>query len=393
MSEYQYYELQALDRPLTESEMRELRAVSTRATITPTRFVNVYHFGDFKGRPRELVERYFDAFLYLANWGTRWLMLRFPRRALGLETARRYCAGKPAEARECGDRVILELLSELDGGDWEESGPGLLSSLVPLRSDIASGDHRALYLAWLLCAQQGDLEEEAPEPPCPPGLGTLTEPLRELADFLRIPDEWIQAAASRSPPLEEAPPRAALEAWVTALPEAEKTALLVRAANEDGDGLRAELLRRFREAHKDTRTEEAALPAPRTVRELREAAEDIARERRRREAELAAEEQARRERVAAEVREKSLAGVAAREPEAWRQVETLIMTKRPAEYDQAVQLLRDLSEVGRRAGRGAEVDDRLRALRDRHAKKHTLLERLDRAGLGVSVDVPCQPKA
>lgn len=32
MSEYQYYELQALDRPLTQREMRELRKYSTRAT-------------------------------------------------------------------------------------------------------------------------------------------------------------------------------------------------------------------------------------------------------------------------------------------------------------------------------------------------------------------------
>lgn len=31
MSEYQYYEFQAVDRPLTGTEMAELRALSTRA--------------------------------------------------------------------------------------------------------------------------------------------------------------------------------------------------------------------------------------------------------------------------------------------------------------------------------------------------------------------------
>jgi hypothetical protein len=36
MSEYQYYEFQAIDRSLTEREMSELRAYSTRARITPT---------------------------------------------------------------------------------------------------------------------------------------------------------------------------------------------------------------------------------------------------------------------------------------------------------------------------------------------------------------------
>ena len=36
MSEYQYYEFLAVDRPLTEGEMGELSGISTRADITPT---------------------------------------------------------------------------------------------------------------------------------------------------------------------------------------------------------------------------------------------------------------------------------------------------------------------------------------------------------------------
>ncbi len=40
MSEYQYYKFQAIDRPLTEKQMEELRSYSTRATITRTSFVN-----------------------------------------------------------------------------------------------------------------------------------------------------------------------------------------------------------------------------------------------------------------------------------------------------------------------------------------------------------------
>jgi hypothetical protein len=63
MSEYQHYEFQAVDRPLTTAEIAQLRALSTRATITPTRFVNVYHYGDFRGEPLTLMERYFDVFV------------------------------------------------------------------------------------------------------------------------------------------------------------------------------------------------------------------------------------------------------------------------------------------------------------------------------------------
>ncbi|MFC1881993.1 hypothetical protein ACFL2S_10925, partial [Thermodesulfobacteriota bacterium] len=48
MSEYQYYEFQAVDRPLTHEQMSMLRAYSSRAQITPTSFVNVYNWGELK---------------------------------------------------------------------------------------------------------------------------------------------------------------------------------------------------------------------------------------------------------------------------------------------------------------------------------------------------------
>ena len=60
MSEYQYYEFAAIDRPLTSEQMSRLRALSTRATITPTRFCNFYTWGAFKGDPLALMEEYFD---------------------------------------------------------------------------------------------------------------------------------------------------------------------------------------------------------------------------------------------------------------------------------------------------------------------------------------------
>jgi hypothetical protein len=55
VSEYQYYEFLAIDRPLDARQQQELRALSTRARITATRLVNTYHWGDFKGDPRLLM--------------------------------------------------------------------------------------------------------------------------------------------------------------------------------------------------------------------------------------------------------------------------------------------------------------------------------------------------
>ena len=55
MSEYQYYDFRAIDRPLTSSHRAELAKISTRAEISSTRFTNFYTFGDFKGNPVALV--------------------------------------------------------------------------------------------------------------------------------------------------------------------------------------------------------------------------------------------------------------------------------------------------------------------------------------------------
>ena len=51
MSEYQYYEFQALDRRLTESAMAELRALSSRVALTTTSAIFMYNYGDFRGNP------------------------------------------------------------------------------------------------------------------------------------------------------------------------------------------------------------------------------------------------------------------------------------------------------------------------------------------------------
>jgi hypothetical protein len=57
-----------------------------------------------------------------------------------------------------------------------------------LRAELAGGDHRALYLAWLLCVQNEELDDDAPEPPVPPGLVTPMLPaLREYQLSIAAP--------------------------------------------------------------------------------------------------------------------------------------------------------------------------------------------------------------
>ena len=120
MSEYQYYEFQAVDRPLTQKQMSELRGYSSRAQITPSSFFNVYNWGNFKGDPDKWMERYFDAFLYLANWGSRWFMLRVPKKLLDLDTASTYCTEENLSYRTKGDHLILSFHSEEEEYEWAE---------------------------------------------------------------------------------------------------------------------------------------------------------------------------------------------------------------------------------------------------------------------------------
>jgi hypothetical protein len=149
MSEYQYYEFIAVDRPLDDRQLAEVRSLSTRARITATSFVNEYHWGDFRGDPDRMIERYYDAHLYLANWGTRRIMLRLPRKLLDIELAQRYCVDDTVNAWAAGEYVVLDLTSEDDSPDWDDDAQGSLSAIVGVRAELATGDLRPLYLAWL----------------------------------------------------------------------------------------------------------------------------------------------------------------------------------------------------------------------------------------------------
>ena len=107
VSEYQYYDFRAIDRPLTRREMAALRSISTRAAITATSFTNHYEWGDLKANPSKLLEKYFDAFVYVANWGTPCVLYSPPAGIGRLQVAqghgpRRDRAG--AKNREIRDR-------------------------------------------------------------------------------------------------------------------------------------------------------------------------------------------------------------------------------------------------------------------------------------------------
>ena len=258
MGEYQYYEFLAVDRPLSAAEQAEVRELSTRARITATGFINEYEWGDFKGDPRQLMERYYDAHLYLADWGTRQVMLRLPKGLLPSEALGGFLVDGYVAAWVRGEHVIVELTSEEEeDGDWPEQVGELLETLAEVRAELAGGDLRPLYLAWLAAYGTWERDEDAfdeehearCEPQVPAGLGSPTEPQRTLAEVLRLDPDLLAVAAAQSPPL----PSAADDdrRWpdrIGSLPEAEKNALLLRVVHDEAARVRLELLNRFQAA-------------------------------------------------------------------------------------------------------------------------------------------------
>lgn len=92
MSEFQQYQFKALDRPLTEEQRREVSSWSRRTEASATSATFVYHYGNyFPVSEQTALTEYFDAMLYITNWGTRRLIFRFPAGLVEEDLLARYC--------------------------------------------------------------------------------------------------------------------------------------------------------------------------------------------------------------------------------------------------------------------------------------------------------------
>ena len=370
MSEYQWYGFVALDRPLTAREMAELRAISTRAEITPTRCWNEYQRGDLKADPARLLARYFDAHLYFANWGTHRFMLRLPAARVDERAMRPYFPrGGPATLTRVGAHVVLDLQSDTEEPEDEWWKPASLGALTPLRASLVDGDRSVAYLAWLLAVQSEEMDDDAAEPDVPAGLAVPSAPLAALAEFLRVDPDLLQAAAEGC--RDERVEPAALRRWVSGLPVTEKDRWLVRALERP---VGAELLAAFRTLH-------AATPASerRTVGELRARAE-LARQRREREA---AKRRSRERAAAVAARARQLVALEQRQDAEWAEIDGLVGASKvkPSVYVDVVRRLEALRELAVTRRTEDAFRARLGALLDRYGSKTAFRRRVQKAAL------------
>lgn len=366
MSEYQYYEWQTIDRALTAAEQAEVNKLSSHIEVTSTRASIEYHWSDFRHDPKQVLARYFDAFLYYANWGSQRLAFRFPKGLLDEGALQSYLWEYRSELEPVGDALILDIvLRDEDGESWFE-GEARLSALAPLRDDILNGDYRALYLAWLLAAAANDIDEEL-EPPVPPGLQQLSAPLAEFVRFFQLDSFLVQAAGQASESFRPAAPLA-LDALIARLPRAECDAFLRRLA--EGESLLSlKLNRRLQELAEPNARPQAAT-VRRTWAELRATAERLR------------QGEERRQQAEAEARRiKDLQDFAPRAAQAWRDVLALVEEKKARPYDDAVALLVRLRDLAIFQGRLPEFQTRLADIQTQYASRPAFQERLRKAGL------------
>jgi hypothetical protein len=380
LSEYQYYEFLALDRPLDEADRKALRALSTRARITATSFTNSYEWGDFKGDPVDLMERWFDLHLYLTNWGTHRLMIRLPKRLVD-----QHRLGDLLNGVDCvvlmasGENLIVDALCEdLEPEDDWDDGSGWLAELAPLRADVLGGDLRLFYLLWLTAVEGDAVDADATEPL--PGIGPMTEALHAFARFFGIDQDLVAAAAERSGmPAEGTPQPDAVRRLVARLPDREKTGLLARLVQ--GDAHVASELRAFVRDRLASETS-GARPAValRTVGELRARAEAIRQACERNEEERLTAERNRQAAEQERARRVRLDAILGRGEDVWLEIETEIARRNSSGYDKAAGLLLDLKTIADEHGTAEDFSRRLRVVQDRHARKERFIERLRALG-------------
>lgn len=367
MSEYQYYEFQATDRPLTQAEQGILRDLSSRARISATSFSNFYEWGDFKGNPKQLMERFFDLHLYLANWGTRQLMIRVPERLFDRNDLGAFLDEVDwVTVWNHGGHTIIDIFRSEEEPEYDDQDDdGRLSALAPLRRDILSGDLRLFYLLWLLAMEEGEHSDDTPEPL--PGIGPLTGALEAAADFFHIDPDLVEAAAAVRYEEEMGP--GVSRVFVEGLAEDERTRLLLRVMEGDPNVGR-ELLQRVRAQRKGSERPR------RTLGELRAQAQEIRARRERAEDERRRAEERRKAEEAARARRARFDQLKQKGEDVWREIESEIERRNAQGYDSAAAMLADLGLLSAEQGTAADFARRLTGIRERHERKGKFIERL-----------------
>lgn len=373
MSEYQLYEFQALDRPLTPLEQKAISLLSSRVKPTSRRAVFTYGHGDFRGDSEEILAQYFDALYYIANWGTQQLMFRFPDTLIRAKDIEPYCVDGCITLTKNKNYYIMNLkFSSEEGFGWIEEDGKELDRLSGLRDEILQRDYRLLYLGWLkaIFCEDSEIEAEDLEPPIPAGLQDLTPSQKHFIELFGIDEALVSVAAQASP--ERSP---------TSLNQLQQA--IAQLSRQECDRILAKLM-----------TEEPTLVAYEVRKTLEELMEEIAqsvqgkgKERRTVQhlhtlAECYRQEENRKSKEVAKLKHlEKLKSLAPKEPQLWETVNTLLAKPQTQKYDEAVKILIDLRDLAMYQDRMTLFQQRINDIYQQYQRRSGLLSRLQQAGL------------
>lgn len=382
MSEYQRYEFMTVDKPLTPQQLDAVNDLSSHIEASSTHAFIEYNWGDFKHDPIKVLYKFFDGFLYWANWGSPQFALRFPHGALPGDLIENYDFDEFVTFTQHRDYDILDI----QFGEWEPLDEWVdyeLGSMIGVRDELMDGDLRPLYLAWLACQStiEGfddgeddyieDEEEEEGEDdelrgvmPVPPGMGELTAAQQSLAELLRLPEELLFSAAQYS---SSAKPTANDDfvAWVELLPQERRKDYLVRLARNE-PGLSRLLVKELRELGRGETNATPLEEGKRVTYATLVAESKGIREKRERER----REQERQARL------RHLQDLHDHLDTYWQQVEKAAARGNASGYDEAVGLLVELREVASHFKETPQFQTRFRSWVQSHMRRPALLRRL-----------------
>ncbi|MCS6236660.1 hypothetical protein G3495_16295 [Shewanella baltica] len=149
MSEYQYYRFECVNSSLSVPQRNRLRNISSRAEITSHSFCVQYHYGDLSADPEALMMDFFDIGFYYTNWGQVNAYLKLPAGTIPSDFKAINADFYVSFVENKQNQLLIFTLEDDYRYRDDESAESFMLHLVALRTELLTGDYRALYFHWL----------------------------------------------------------------------------------------------------------------------------------------------------------------------------------------------------------------------------------------------------
>lgn len=387
MSQYQYIAFQAIDRPLSNKQLKFISDQSSRADYDEWSYEVEYNYGEFRGDVDGMLRHGYDIFMNYMSYGEREIKISFPDGLpFGKEVLNTFVDYEGLnwtfdETDQSGILTVSPYYSY--NPSYVDNFESALDAIAKLRASLLDGDLRVLYLLWL-CSSPHTYEfeyDEIIEPPVPHGLGEIAQEYQILFHFFDSPPSLLQAAAEGIPGANvcSLDKDDAIQKWLQTIEPSRQLEILRRLLNEDSYQLKQELLAEVQS--EQPRNIWPCLPPSRTFQELVDRSDEIdeaVKAERIRIAEAEAElelQQAEKE------RQQYLAEIRSNPSLIFEQASQLIKLRTATHYQSATKLLLDIREaIGGSEGNDV-VTKYVAQLIDQYPTRSAMKSQFQKAGL------------